>query len=488
MAQADYVVANGTGAAVRSDLNGQLAAIVSNNSGVTEPATMYAYQWWADTTTGLLKIRNAANNAWITLRELDGTLLMEDGTAAAPGLSFASDLDTGFFSAGANAIGVATNGVERVEFGTSEVVFNDGGEDIDFRVEGDTEANLFFVDASADTVEINGDVTITDKIIHAGDTDTAIRFPAADTVSIETDGSERARIDSSGRLLVGTSTSFDAGYPLQVATTGGAGQLYRFNATAANSGGVLALGRSKSGTIGTLSAVATNDGLGAVLFRGAGDGSTWISSAEIKSEVDTGTVSATSMPGRLVFSTTADGASSPTEQMRIANDGNIEFGGSRVAAGGGIVFGPGTNDRVFANFRTTSTASNTLLIFVNPNGSVGTIVTNGTATAYNTSSDYRLKENVVPLTGAIDRLQQIPVHRFNFIADPDTVVDGFIAHEAQEIVPECVTGEKDEVDEDGNPVYQGIDQSKLVPLLTAALQEALQKIEDLEGRLTAAGL
>jgi hypothetical protein len=97
MAQADYIVANGTGAAVRSDLNGQLAAIVSNNSGATEPATMYAYQWWADTTAGLLKIRNAANNAWITLRELDGTLLMEDGTAAAPGLSFASDLDTGIF-------------------------------------------------------------------------------------------------------------------------------------------------------------------------------------------------------------------------------------------------------------------------------------------------------------------------------------------------------------------------------------------------------
>jgi hypothetical protein len=150
------VVANGTGAAVRSDLNGQLAAIVSNNSGVTEPATTYAYQWWADTTTGLLKIRNAANNAWITLRELDGTLLMEDGTAAAPGLSFASDLDTGFFSAGANAIGVATNGVERVEFGTTEVVFNDGGADVDFRIEGDTKANLFKVDAGADTVIIDG--------------------------------------------------------------------------------------------------------------------------------------------------------------------------------------------------------------------------------------------------------------------------------------------------------------------------------------------
>jgi hypothetical protein len=114
---------------------------------------------------------------------------------------------------------------------------------------------------------------------------------------------------------------------------------------------------------------------------------------------------------------------------------------------------------------------------------VGTISVTASATAYNTSSDYRLKENVVPLTGAIDRLQQIPVHRFNFIADPDTVVDGFIAHEAQEIVPECVTGTKDGVDEDGNPAYQGIDQSKMVPLAVAAIQECIKRIEALETEL-----
>jgi hypothetical protein len=134
------------------------------------------------------------------------------------------------------------------------------------------------------------------------------------------------------------------------------------------------------------------------------------------------------------------------------------------------------------------TGTRTHIRFENGNGMVGSITTSGTSTAYNTSSDYRLKENVVPLIGAIDRLQQIPVHRFNFIADPDKTVDGFIAHEAQAVVPECVTGTKDEVDDDGNPVYQGIDQSKLVPLLTAALQEAIAEIESLKGRLTAAGL
>jgi hypothetical protein len=124
-----------------------------------------------------------------------------------------------------------------------------------------------------------------------------------------------------------------------------------------------------------------------------------------------------------------------------------------------------------------------LVAFYNPNGVVGTIQANGSATAYNTSSDYRLKENVVPLANAADRVNQLQVHRFNFIADPDTTVDGFLAHEAQAVVPECVTGTKDEVDDEGNPVYQGIDQSKMVPLVVAALQECIKKVEALEAEV-----
>jgi hypothetical protein len=144
-------------------------------------------------------------------------------------------------------------------------------------------------------------------------------------------------------------------------------------------------------------------------------------------------------------------------------------------------------------------------------GVVGTIGTTSTATAYNTSSDYRLKENVVPMTGSIDRLKALKPSQFNFIVDSDTTVDGFLAHEAQAVVPECVTGTKDAMrdeeyevtaaveevrDEDDNvtteaaeavmgtrsvPDMQGIDQSKLVPLLVAALQEAIARIEILEG-------
>jgi len=87
----DYVIANGTGAAVRSDLNNALAAIVSQNSSATEPSPTYAYMAWVDTTAGVFKIRNGANNAWVTLYQLDGewtTLAIENGTAAAPALCF----------------------------------------------------------------------------------------------------------------------------------------------------------------------------------------------------------------------------------------------------------------------------------------------------------------------------------------------------------------------------------------------------------------
>ncbi len=141
--------------------------------------------------------------------------------------------------------------------------------------------------------------------------------------------------------------------------------------------------------------------------------------------------------------------------------------------------------------------------FYNPNGQVGYIKTEGTSTSYITTSDYRLKENVVPMTGSIDRLKALKPSNFNFIADPDTTVDGFLAHEAQVVVPECVGGTKDAMmDEeyevtpavmDGEtvvtkavmgtrsvPDYQGIDQSKLVPLLVASLQEAIARIEQLE--------
>ena len=135
----------------------------------------------------------------------------------------------------------------------------------------------------------------------------------------------------------------------------------------------------------------------------------------------------------------------------------------------------------------TGSAGATFIDFVS--GTTGTrygrVYRSYSTTVYATSSDYRLKENVVPLTNALDRVNELSVKRFNFIEHPDRTVDGFIAHEVAAVVPEAVVGEYNEVDEEGNPVHQGIDQSKLVPLLTAALQEAITKIEQLELRINA---
>ena len=131
---------------------------------------------------------------------------------------------------------------------------------------------------------------------------------------------------------------------------------------------------------------------------------------------------------------------------------------------------------------------------------VGYIFCNGSSTSYNTSSDYRLKEDWVAVADASTRVNALKPVNFAWKADGSRV-DGFLAHELAEVVPEAVTGEKDATemvdvyDEDGNvtgqeerPVYQGIDQSKLVPLLTAALQEALAEINALKARLDAANL
>jgi len=114
---------------------------------------------------------------------------------------------------------------------------------------------------------------------------------------------------------------------------------------------------------------------------------------------------------------------------------------------------------------------------------VGSISITASSTAYNTSSDYRLKENVAEVDEPISRLMQLNPRSFNFKEEPDTRVDGFIAHELAEVVPNAVQGEKDEVDEEGKPVYQGVDHSKLVPLLVAAVQALTAEVEALKARL-----
>ena len=110
---------------------------------------------------------------------------------------------------------------------------------------------------------------------------------------------------------------------------------------------------------------------------------------------------------------------------------------------------------------------------------------NAGSVSYNTSSDYRRKQNDVVITDGIAKVKNLRPIRFNWIEQPDITEEGFFAHEAQEVVPNSVFGEKDAVDKDGKPDYQVMDHSKLVPLLTAALKEAITKIETLEAKVAA---
>ena len=164
MATHDYVIDNSTGANVRADINSVLQAILTNNSSSSAPSTTAAYMFWADTTSGTLKIRNSSDNAWVELLQLDGTLTLEAGSTSTPALAFRSDLNTGVYQDTNDEFNIATGGTERLSLGGSNTIFNETGADVDFRVESDDNTHAFFVEGSSGDVGI-GPSTI-NKTLH----------------------------------------------------------------------------------------------------------------------------------------------------------------------------------------------------------------------------------------------------------------------------------------------------------------------------------
>jgi hypothetical protein len=171
-----------------------------------------------------------------------------------------------------------------------------------------------------------------------------------------------------------------------------------------------------------------------------------------------------------------------TERMRIDANGNVlvgatsSFGNGKLQVAGSaaenISVKPGSNNYYMGFY---NSAGNSVL---------GSISTNGSTTSFNTSSDYRLKENIAPMTGALDTVAKLNPVTYKWKLDGSDG-QGFIAHELQSVVPDCVTGEKDAVDAEGNPVYQGIDTSFLVATLTAAIKELKQELDTVKAELTA---
>ena len=162
-----------------------------------------------------------------------------------------------------------------------------------------------------------------------------------------------------------------------------------------------------------------------------------------------------------------------SERMRVDTSGNLLVGTtSTTLTGTGFVVGDYVNGKYLQIGHTTGDGGNNAYInFVRNGTNVGQVLSNGTsAVSYSTSSDYRLKENIVPMIGALDKVAQLKPVTYKWKSDGSDG-QGFIAHELQAVVPDCVTGEKDAVNEDGSIKAQGIDTSFLVATLTAAIQE-----------------
>ena len=380
----DVEIANQGFAAFRQDLNDVLEDITTLHSGTAAPSTTYANQWWYETDTDKLYIRNEDNDAWIEILTLDqandhlaslGASITLDGTGnvSIDSGDFTVDTNTLHVDSTNNLVGIGTTSPSSYEASANNLVVGDGTDNTTgVTIVGGTSgaSAVHFADGSS------GDASYRGHIVYNH---------GSDYMKFATSGQQRMRIDSSGNVGIGTTSP---AYTLDVAFAGSGGW-----------------------------------------------GSRWQNTS----------------------------------------------GGS---------------------------AQQTSIRFFRNGSSVGFISTTNTATQYVTSSDYRLKENAVDISDGITRVKQLQPKRFNFIDDSVTV-DGFMAHEVQSIVPEAISGEKDEMrdeeyevtpavlDDDGNvvteavmgtrsvPEYQGIDQSKLVPLLTAALQEAIEKIEDLEARVVA---
>ena len=370
--------------------------------------------------------------------------------------------------------------------------FNEDSADADFKIEGNGEANLFYIDAGEDKIYSG----IAAKSVHAAGYEPHVQ--------IEETG------DNKNSLSL-TQNSNNNGAP------------------------ALIMCKTRGTAVAATTIVQDNDYLGNIIFGGADGNDRQTYGAHIIARVD-GTPGENDMPTELKFGTTADGAASPTDRlvilpagavkatsrMIIDADGNSSYKLNGEYGGSSESFGylndkDGANNATYFNFRRQGTE-------------IGNIIRNGTsdAVSYNTSSDYRLKDGIVDKTDGITKLKQLKPRKFYWKSDSDkTLVDGFVAHEVSSIVPEAISGTKDATEtlqkvvlsasgdvvrtnieqadwthgktEEGGEIYasnttweatkeiikpQSIDQAKLVPLLTAALKEAVTKIEALEARVT----
>jgi hypothetical protein len=351
-------------------------------------------------------------------------------------------------------------------------------------------ATALTIDASQNAT-FAGTATAT-KLIPTGTsvTGNGLYLPAANSLGFSTNGTEAMRINSSGNVLIATTNAITGitGAQLTVSNTSENPaylNIFRDDTTIGSGqflGYLQFCGRDATSSLGTghayVAAVAEAD-------HGAGDNATAIT-----------------------FGTTPDNSSTMAERMRIDSSGSVGIGVTPDTNFFLTVQSTSDDNKNAVKLNQASTSLRTQISFNNPNGQTGTIQTTGSSTAYNTSSDYRLKENIAPMTGALAKVALLKPVTYKWKVDGSDG-EGFIAHELAEVKPDCVSGDKDATreeeyevtpavkDEQGKittpavmgtrtvPVYQGVDTSFLVATLTAAIQELKAINDTLTARIVA---
>jgi hypothetical protein len=439
-----------------------------------------------DTDTRLL-VASTGGNSYIQIQGADSTgnvglKLGRNSVANRAGIDWSASTDKLTLRTGGTSAAVTIDSLQRVGIGTTsprrtlEVSGADGYLCLNATNTSTGTSQLLFGDTDDDNI----------GRIYYDHTDNNMAF--------WTDTSEKARIDSSGRLLVGTSSAANTqnlgtGQQFQVESAGSwAAAVLSTNNNNAD-GAYLSFRKSRATTAGGVTIVSVNDEIGMIGFE-ATDGSNSRAAARITAHVD-GTPGTNDMPGRLVFSTTADGASSPTERMRITSNGTVGIGTTNPSdymlgisapggKGGAQVTVSDTNRTPVVCANTATSGDNFLVGFFTDNfisrGSIDYNRSGGTV-RYNTTSDARLKSNITDAAGAVNLLSAINVRSYVWAETGYKVDYGFVAQELHQVVPDAVkVGDSGEKVEDA----WAVDYSKVVPVLTKALQEAIGRIETLE--------
>ena len=451
MAQHDYVIANQSGSAFRADLNNALSATVTGNSGSSAPSTTYAYMIWNDTTSNQRKIRNSANNAWIVLSTLSGGNVFDDDVTfngasynlvwdkSDNALEFADNAKC-TFGAGDLNIYHDTNNSYIKHSGTGNLYIDGDTDDLVLQAGDDVRIQA---QGNEDAIKCIGDGSV--QLFYDGSTN-----PKFETVSggvnvvgyVNVQSGGHVYLENNGKLMIGTSSSLqiyhssDNNSYIEESGTGSlvikADDFYLQNAAGSHT-----------------NILVDSDGRVELAYNGDPKFETLSTGAQVT--------------GKLGVNRNTSGFS---EMLQVAT---FDTGGFGIA------------------IRHNHDSAGSLMRFSTLGGSgeqlCGSINGSGTSTSFNTSSDYRLKENEVNISDGITRLKLLKPYRFNWKSEPSRTEDGFFAHEVTPVVPEAISGEKDAPIDEAGAGYQQIDYGKLVPLLTAALQEAITKIETLETKV-----